>query len=133
MKFKASLPLNRIILFSPRVEELTSFYVNLFNLNISEEVKGEWVVLKSGLAELAIHKIGEGYKPDERQPFVTESNVKLVFQIRDNLEAFREQFLAEGLELGDIKSFEGINSLFLDGKDPDGNVFQIEQKLTPTS
>ncbi len=80
--------------------------------------------------ELAIHKIGQGYEPNEGEEFRVENNIKLVFYINDNLENFRQRLIEKGVLIGDIKSFDGINSLFCDGEDPEGNVFQIEQKLS---
>ncbi|MFZ6000295.1 MAG: VOC family protein, partial [Bacteroidota bacterium] len=58
-----------------------------------------------------------------------ESNTKLVFLISHDLPLFRRKLAENGVEIGEVKSFDGINSLFCDGEDPEGNVFQIEQKL----
>lgn len=121
--------LGRIILFGYAVDQLKSFYVDHFGFSIVEEVKDQWIVLQAGQIELAIHKIGQGYEPKEGEVFRVESNTKLVFYIKDNLTSFRQQLADHGVSIGDIKSFEGINSLFCDGEDPEGNVFQLEQKL----
>ncbi len=111
------------------VEELKFFYVNNFNFTVTEEIKGQWIVLNAGQVELAIHKIGQEYEPEAGEKFRAESNTKLVFNISDNLEGFREQLLNNGVVIGGIKSFEGINSLFCEGEDSEGNIFQVEQKL----
>lgn len=121
--------LGRIILFGYEVDQLKSFYVDQFGFSIVEEVKDQWIVLQAGQIELAIHKIGQGYEPKEGEVFRVESNTKLVFYIKDNLTSFRQQLADQGVSIGDIKSLEGINSLFCDGEDPEGNVFQLEQKL----
>ncbi|MCZ8217205.1 MAG: hypothetical protein O9262_13250 [Cyclobacteriaceae bacterium] len=121
--------LGRIILFGYAVDQLKSFYVDHFGFSIVEEVKDQWIVLQAGQIELAIHKIGQGYEPKEGEVFRVESNTKLVFYTKDNLTSFRQQLADQGVSIGDIKSFEGINSLFCDGEDPEGNVFQLEQKL----
>jgi hypothetical protein len=121
--------LGRIILFGYAVDQLKSFYVNHFGFSIVEEIKDQWIVLNAGQIELAIHKIGQGYEPKDGEVFRVESNTKLVFYIKDNLKSFRQRLADQGVAIGDIKSFEGINSLFCDGEDLEGNVFQLEQKL----
>ncbi|NBP69560.1 MAG: VOC family protein [Cytophagia bacterium] len=129
MTQQGQFSLGRIILFGYAVDQLKSFYVDHFGFSIVEEVKDQWIVLQAGQIELAIHKIGQGYEPKEGEVFRVESNTKLVFYIKDNLTSFRQQLADQGVSIGDIKSFEGINSLFCDGEDPEGNVFQLEQKL----
>jgi predicted enzyme related to lactoylglutathione lyase len=122
--------LGRIIIFGHLVDKLKSFYVDHFGFSVVEEIKGQWIVLKAGHVEIAIHKIGQGYEPEAGKEFRVESNTKLVFYITDNLEGFRQRLVDKGVVLGPVKSFEGINSLFCDGEDPEGNIFQIEQRLT---
>ncbi|MBS1550910.1 MAG: VOC family protein [Bacteroidetes bacterium] len=126
MKFS----LGRIIIFGHFIEKLKFFYVENFGFSVIEEITNQWIVLNAGQMELAIHKIGQGYEPNEGEEFRVESNIKLVFYINDNLENFRQRLIEKGVLIGDIKSFDGINSLFCDGEDPEGNVFQIEQKLS---
>jgi hypothetical protein len=121
--------LNRIIIFGNLVGELKDFYVENFGFTIIEEIKDQWIVLSAGQMEIAIHKIGQGYEPNDGEKFRANSNTKLVFSLNENLDLFRKQLVEKGVVVGDIKSFNGINSLFCDGEDPEGNVFQIEQKL----
>ncbi|MDX2247334.1 MAG: VOC family protein [Bacteroidia bacterium] len=121
--------LGRIIIFGHLVDKLKSFYVDNFDFSLAEEIKDQWIVLNAGQIEIAIHKIGQGYEPEDGKEFRVESNTKLVFYIRDDLKSFRQQLIDKGVVIGEIKSFEGINSLFCDGEDPEGNIFQIEQKL----
>lgn len=123
------LSLNRIIIFGNLVGELRDFYVENFGFTIIEEIKDQWIVLSAGNMEIAIHKIGHGYEPNDGEKFRANSNTKLVFSLNENLDLFRKQLVEKGVVVGDIKSFKGINSLFCDGEDPEGNVFQIEQKL----
>ena len=122
--------LGRIIIFGHLVEKLKFFYVENFGFSVIEEKTNQWIVLNAGQMEIAIHKIGQGYEPNEGEEFRVESNIKLVFYINDNLENFRQRLIEKGVLIGDINSFDGINSLFCDGEDPEGNVFQIEQKLS---
>jgi hypothetical protein len=123
------ISLERIILFGHLIEKLKSFYVDNFNFKVKEEIKDQWIVLNAGSIELALHKIGAEYEPKDGKAFRVESNTKLVFLISEDLSGFRKRLISQGLIIGDIKSFEGINSLFCDGEDPEGNVFQIEQRI----
>lgn len=124
------ISLGRIIIFGHLVDKLKSFYVENFDFSVVEEIKDQWIVLNAGPIELAIHKIGEGYEPEDGKEFRVESNTKLVFYLANNLEGFRQRLVDKGVVIGDIKKFDGINSLFVDGEDPEGNVFQIEQRLS---
>jgi hypothetical protein len=121
--------LSRIILFAHRVDKLKSFYVENFNFSVAEEISDQWLVLRAGAAELAIHRIGRDYEPTDGSEFRAESNTKLVFQITGDLKSFRQKLSLNGITIGDVRSFEGISSLFCDGEDPEGNVFQLEQRL----
>jgi hypothetical protein len=121
--------LGRIIIFGHLVDKLKSFYVENFDFSVIEEFKDQWIVLNAGQVEIAIHKIGQGYEPENGKEFRVESNTKLVFYTTVNIEEFRNRLINAGVTIGDVKSFEGINSLFCDGEDPEGNIFQIEQRL----
>ncbi len=121
--------LTRIILFGHLVDRLKRFYVDYFGFSVVEEISDQWIVLNAGQVEIAIHKIGPAYEPEDGKAFRAESNTKLVFSINHNLEDFRHRLVDNGVVMGAVKSFEGINSLFCDGEDPEGNVFQIEQRL----
>jgi hypothetical protein len=129
MQTQEKFTLGRIIIFGHLVDKLKSFYVDNFNFLVTEEIKDQWIVLSAGQVEIAIHKIGQGYEPEAGKEFRAESNTKLVFNINDNIKGFRQRLVDRGVIIGDIKSFEGIDSLFCDGEDPEGNIFQIEQRL----
>lgn len=121
--------LTRIILFGYHVDLLKAFYMDYFDLSLVEEIAGQWIVLNAGSVEIALHKIGKEYEPKSGTAFRAESNTKLVFQISEPLAGFRQRLADRGVDIGPVKQFEGIDSLFCDGVDPEGNVFQVEQKL----
>ncbi len=127
MEHKFSL--GRIILFGHLVDQLKSFYVDNLNCSVIEEIKDQWIVLKAGDIEIALHKIGPEYEPENGEIFKVESNAKLVFHTRDDIKEIRQRLIDNGVTIGKINSFEGISSLFCEGEDPEGNVFQIEQRL----
>ncbi len=124
-----NISLNRIILFSKNVEGLRDFYMQHFNFKMVQEISGEWVVLNAGQMEIAFHKIGSDFTKENDEPFRVDSNTKLVFNIDSDLSAFREGLLGQGVALREIKSFPGFDYLLCDGEDPEGNVFQLSQKL----
>jgi hypothetical protein len=78
--------------------------------------------------EIALHKVGPGYE-SEPGTFRAESNTKLIFKIDGDLPAFRQKLISDGVTVHEIKSFDGFPSLFCDGEDPEGNIFQLEQTL----
>jgi predicted enzyme related to lactoylglutathione lyase len=121
------ISLNRIILFGKEIDKLKIFYQENFGFSLLEEIRDQWVVLNAGQTEIALHKIGRQYDSDEI--FRAASNTKLVFGINGNLESIRNKLISNGVLLQDIKSFEGVNALFCDGEDPEGNIFQLEQRL----
>ena len=124
-----NISLNRLILFGKDVEGLKNFYMLHFNFKLIEETAGEWVVLNAGAVEIAFHKIGSGFLKESDEPFSVDSNTKLVFNIDGDLPGFRAGLLRQGLTLGEIKSFPGFSYLLCDGEDPEGNVFQLSQKI----
>ncbi len=117
--------LSRVIIFGQAIDKLKAFYVGNFCLPVVEEVEHEWVVLNAGPVEIALHRIGEAYLAEEGGVFRADSNTKLVFELAGNLHIFRQKLIEQGVLMREIKSFAGINSLFCDGEDPEGNVFQL--------
>ncbi|WP_113652115.1 VOC family protein [Pedobacter namyangjuensis] len=120
------LKLNRIILFGNNIAGLKDFYQSNFKLELIEEIENEWVVLKAGQIELAFHSIGAEYRSEK--DFKVASNVKLVFTLTEGLSDFRDKLITKGIMMKEIKSFKGIDFLFCDGEDIEGNVFQLSQK-----
>jgi catechol 2,3-dioxygenase-like lactoylglutathione lyase family enzyme len=119
----------QVIIFGQNINMLKEFYVDHFGLELLEEIKNEWVVLKAGQTEIAFHKIGAAYQTSEDVPFKADSNTKFVFEIEGDLKNFRRKLLEKGVLLRDVKSFAGMNYLFCDGEDAEGNVFQLKQKI----
>lgn len=116
--------ISRIILYVQDVEHLKHFYQTHLALELSEEISGEWVVLKAGAMELALHRVGPAYR-ESLITTGTQSNSKLVFTIDAGLEAVREAMLSAGVIMQQIKRYEGFPYAMCDGVDPEGNVFQL--------
>jgi len=120
--------LNRVIIFAHDVQLLKVFYCAHFGLTVTEETENEWVVLKTGGMELALHRVGRQYAAVPPHQAET-SNIKLVFTIDANIHRFREQLIAAGTTMRAATTFAGVNAIFCDGNDPEGNVFQLQQLL----
>lgn len=118
----------RIILFGREIEKLKEFYTVNFGCIVLEEIKNEWVVMKSGGMEIALHKIGRAYNSNSNDPFKANSNTKMIFIMQADIHAMRQQLIAAGAEMREITTFSNSKSLFCDGTDFEGNTFQLEQK-----
>ena len=109
------LSLKRVILFTKRMPEMVAFYRDVLGLKLSTNEKG-WKEFEAGGCGLALHSGSSvvGTKPP-----------KLVFYARD-VTAARKKVLGRGARLGKVNSASGL--YFCDGKDPDGNAFQISSR-----
>lgn len=123
-----NISLNRVILFVQSVGELKTFYQKHFHAELIEEIKDEWAVLKAGTSEIAFHKTGAAYSGQHRAG--NNSNVKLVFETDSGLQQLREGLINNKVVMKEIISFGNPGYLYCDGTDPEGNVFQIMQRLT---
>ena len=124
--------LQRIILYVQDVERLARFYESAFGLAVIEAIPGEWAVLDAGSCQLALHRVGAPYRVADTGRWKAESNAKLVFTVARNIAELRAALMAKGVEMGEIKSYPGLTGPLCDGKDPEGNVFQLAQAEAAT-
>lgn len=111
-----TLNLRRVIVFTSRLAEMTDFYANILGLEVVGREDG-WVDFDAGPCGLALH--AGPAKVGARPP-------KLVFYAAD-VSAARAALLKKGLTTaGPVKSTGGFD--MCDGKDPDGNRFQISSR-----
>jgi predicted enzyme related to lactoylglutathione lyase len=120
-----SITLNRLILYVRDVDRLAAFYQSMFGFSVLEEIVGEWAVLDTGTCQLALHQVGPAYRGTARA--AVESNAKLVLTVDQPLAGLRDALIAKGADLGEIKSYPGFTGLLCDGRDPEGNVFQLAE------
>jgi len=120
-----NISFNRVILFVQNVEALKNFYQKHFGFNVSEETKDQWVVLKTGNGEIALHKAGEMFEGNAG----ANNNVKLVFETDADLYQLREQLIKNDVAMREILSFGDSLNLYCDGTDLEGNVFQMMQRV----
>jgi predicted enzyme related to lactoylglutathione lyase len=120
------LSMTRLILYVHDVSRLQAFYRDHFGLPIIEEIAGEWAVLQAGAVEIALHRVGEPYR-QAGAAGGTGSNAKIVFQVTEALAALRTRLIDAGVQMREIKRYDGFPYLMCDGCDPEGNVFQLCQ------
>lgn len=114
--------LDSIVLFVQNVTALKNFYTSTFSFTVVEEIDNEWVLLQAGGCCIGLHKIGADYVDET----ITETNVKLVFAV-DDIVALQATLVAQQVSIGDIKTYPNYPFLICDGKDAEGNVFQLKQ------
>lgn len=122
------LNLETIIIFVQNIEKLKSFYSNILELEIVEEIESQWVLLKAGNANIGLHQIGEQYLENDVEGFKVDNNTKIIFEIEDDIYQIRKKLMDKNVPLQEIKKFENDDFLRCDGEDPEGNVFQLKQK-----
>lgn len=125
--------MNRVILYVQDVERLTTFYREMFGLPVVEEIRGEWTVLAAGPCQLALHRVGRAYRVADPASWQVETNIKRVITVDCPLAELRAELKAKGVAMGKIKSYPPLTSLLCDGKDPEGNVFQLAEATGMTS
>ena len=107
-----------MIIFTHDVTRLCEFYRSNFGLENIGEPDRDWAELKSGKSNIAFHKYGE----------VVEGRggwIKIVFGSKD-VAAERKKLIEHGIEMSEIVEFGDIH--LCDGRDPDGNPFQISSR-----
>jgi hypothetical protein len=57
-----ALSMTRLMPHAHDVLRLKSFYQAHFDLALAEEIDEEWVVLKAGDIEIALHRVGQPYR-----------------------------------------------------------------------
>lgn len=121
--------LETVIIFCSDVEKLVRFYQENLGLSILGDFDSHWTILEAGSTQLAFHKIGEHFLAATTNQSNIETNVKLVFEIDEDLASLRQTLMANAVDLDEIKRFPGATYQVCDGRDPEGNVFQLWQNL----
>jgi len=122
-----NLKFNSLIIFVRDVDQLKSFYTGIFNLQVIEEIKSEWLLLNAGSCNIALHKIGQQYLENAGEFPGQGSNTKMVFDVEEDIYQLRDRLLSIGVALQEIKTFDNFDYFICDGEDPEGNIFQLRQ------
>lgn len=117
--------MSRVILYVRDMTRLREFYETHFGFRVTEEIPGQWAVLSAGQVELALHRAGASFRT--AQPVAVQSNAKLVFTIGSGLPELRDSLERSGVPMGAIKRYRGFPYALCDGRDPEGNVFQLSE------
>lgn len=120
--------LDTVIFYVQNVDNLKSFYTRTFNLKVVEEDQSIWALLEAGGCKIGLHKIGDKYLNESQQPFTFDNNTKIVFEINEDINGVRQQFINQNVAMREVKTFEGYDYWLCDGEDPEGNVFQLKQR-----
>ncbi len=107
-----SLKMARVILFTPRMEEMSRFYGEILGLRLVCAEPG-WREFAAGATRIALHS-GPA-SPGRKGP-------KLVFHAR-NVAASRRILTGRGARFGKVRQTGRF--CLCDGKDPDGNPVQL--------
>jgi predicted enzyme related to lactoylglutathione lyase len=110
------MELFEVVLTVDDMEAQTRFYRDVLGLEVERESE-YWTTFRTGRCTFALHGGGRS----------DGAGARVVFKV-DDVEAERERLLASGVELGEIRSpADGV--LVVDGRDPEGNPFHLEQRL----
>jgi predicted enzyme related to lactoylglutathione lyase len=118
--------LDTIILYVKNIQLLKKFYVENFNLKVVEEDE-IWILLNAGNVNIGFHKIGKKYMEQIDANHRFDNNTKIVFEIDDDLEQIRKEFIKKNIVMRELKTFDDYNFWLCDGIDPEGNVFQLKK------
>ncbi len=119
--------LDTIILYVKNIQLLKNFYVENFNLKVLEEDE-IWILLNAGNVNIGFHKIGKKYMEQIEPNHQFDNNTKIVFEIDEDLELIRKEFIGKNIPMRELKTFDDYNFWLCDGIDPEGNVFQLKKK-----
>lgn len=111
------LRIRRIILFVHDIEAVARFYRDVVGLPLKNEERPSWLEFDAGSCVLALHNGGEPNKA-RRPP-------KVVFYA-DDVESARQELIRRGAKMGPFRSSTSLS--LCDGKDPEGNTFQISNR-----
>jgi catechol 2,3-dioxygenase-like lactoylglutathione lyase family enzyme len=109
------MTLARIILFTGRMDAMTTFYGQVLGLKQVAEEKG-WREFDAGGTRIALHSGPSS--PGTKGP-------KIVFYAED-VAAVRKALVARGATFGKVR--QGDILCLCDGKDPDGNPIQLSNR-----
>jgi len=111
--------ISRVILFVGDVEKTAEFYQDVLGLKLAGPPEEGWIELNGGGCNLALHVARGKYKKGGDSP------AKIVFGVK-NVAAAKKTIEKHGCEMGKIFKFGKIQ--FCDGRDPEGNPFQISSR-----
>jgi hypothetical protein len=110
--------LSRVSVFARDVRALARFTADAFGLEAVGAPTAGWAELEAGGCRIAFHSGGAAGRKPVKAP-------KLVFGSAD-VSAARDALVRRGVRMGKMRSFDGIE--LCDGRDPEGNLFQVSSR-----
>jgi predicted enzyme related to lactoylglutathione lyase len=111
--------MTRVMLFVKDVPGVAVFYRDVLGLEIVGEITDIWVEMRAGECTVALHSAPQPLSARGKP------SAKIVFGVAD-VPAAKKLIESRGAKMGKIQSFSGID--ICDGKDPEGNLFQISSR-----
>ena len=111
--------MTRVMLFVKDVPGVAAFYRDVLGLEVVGEMTKGWVELRAGECTVALHSAAHPLSARGK------ASAKIVFGVAD-VSAAKKLIEGRGVKMGKIQSFSGID--ICDGKDPEGNLFQISSR-----
>ncbi len=120
-------PLHRIILFVSDVQKCAEFYRKTFGFTPipSDDDPAEWAALDAGGCQIAFHKAHGPNNLSDKSNRGAAKPHKIVFYSK-NVQVARAKLIESGVHMGKLHEYKSLR--FCDGKDPEGNVFQISNR-----
>lgn len=118
--------LNTVILFVNDMDTMRIFYTEVLQLALEGEAAPDWVLLNTGACQIGLHKAGKAYQNRQSSPAYYAA--KLVFDIKEDIYAVREDLVRKNVRMKAVMCFDGYDFLVCDGLDPEDNVFQLKQR-----
>ena len=129
----AATPQAGAVLFTINLMSLAKFYERVLGMHI-RKTDHDHVALENGSFRLVVHQIPEPYAKNisiSIPPTIrSQSAIKLSFLVDSISDARKTAAALGGVIYGPDKEWQYMESTFCDGYDPDGNVFQLFEKLT---
>lgn len=120
------MKLNRVMLFVDDIKKMTEFYGKIIGLGEYTSESDNFVIFKTGGAELCLHQIppqylstNDIYEPRE------DTYIKIIFH-SDSPLLKRENLIKKGVRIKEAVQFNDL--ILCDGFDAEGNVFQISNR-----
>ncbi|HEY1398396.1 VOC family protein [Roseateles sp.] len=125
-------PKSGAVLFAKQLERLAGFYAQVLSMPVAHKAS-DHVVLETASFELVIHAIPESIAAAIRiadPPEVREETpIKLMFPVASIDEVRARAVSLGGRVWSREKEWEAAGIRICDGVDPEGNVFQVRQRV----
>ena len=117
----SGLKLQRVIIFTDKMSELTKFYSEQLGLTSHvdpEYAASDWIEFDAGPTRISLHKAGGN-------PGHAGGAIKLAFYAKDVAKA-RAELMKRKVKMGEVRRFGTL--VLCDGRDPAGNRIQLSNR-----